>query len=346
MRISLRCDNARPQPRPAFTLVELMVVVALIGILAALVAAAVTRAIPAQQQRNTEMTLRKIDAMLKSHWRAVVEDAKEEFDRKSNPALVNWLNNNLSFLGNDMARAKVIWVKMRCVQQFPMNYGELFFPTGVPLTLCANGPVADANHPIVADSAYWRLLTQRTGINPFPLNGQPPKPSVIPPASPAQAGACLLLALTAKAHKNVKHDEDYFSSGEKADTDGDGQLELVDAWGKPLLFYRWPAGNPDVQALRPTTGIAQQFPDPLDPTGKLFASFWNNNTNAATVIAVEQLIKHPIHQGSGQAWTPYPYYLIPTAVSAGMDGQLSLDQYMTPGTTGYDTDNIYSFLLK
>ncbi|MCA9074133.1 MAG: prepilin-type N-terminal cleavage/methylation domain-containing protein [Planctomycetaceae bacterium] len=35
-------------------------------------------------------------------------------------------------------------------------------------------------------------------------------------------------------------DADAFNGNEVADTDGDGFLELVDAWGNPLRFYRWP----------------------------------------------------------------------------------------------------------
>ncbi len=56
---------------------------------------------------------------------------------------------------------------------------------------------------------------------------------------------------------------------ETADTDNDGLLEIVDAWGHPLRFYRWPtrlvrpngypgtsAGPPPV----PPTGFEDQFP--------------------------------------------------------------------------------------
>ncbi len=34
--------------------------------------------------------------------------------------------------------------------------------------------------------------------------------------------------------------EDAFNGRELADTDGDGNQELIDAWGNPLRFYRWP----------------------------------------------------------------------------------------------------------
>ncbi len=35
-------------------------------------------------------------------------------------------------------------------------------------------------------------------------------------------------------------DKDDFTSKEVQDTDGDGLMEFVDAWGEPLQFYRWP----------------------------------------------------------------------------------------------------------
>ncbi len=34
--------------------------------------------------------------------------------------------------------------------------------------------------------------------------------------------------------------DDAFTGRELADTDGDGHQELIDAWGNPLRFYRWP----------------------------------------------------------------------------------------------------------
>ena len=34
--------------------------------------------------------------------------------------------------------------------------------------------------------------------------------------------------------------ESYFETSEVRDTDGDGLLEFIDAWGRPLRFYRWP----------------------------------------------------------------------------------------------------------
>ena len=76
-----------------------------------------------------------------------------------------------------------------------------------------------------------------------------------------------------------------FTSRDVADTDGDGMLEFIDAWGQPLQFYRWPifygtntaysAGTADSQkgfGGYATTETRQQ--DPLDPNQLLVAPAW------------------------------------------------------------------------
>ncbi len=46
-------------------------------------------------------------------------------------------------------------------------------------------------------------------------------------------------------------DKDDFTSKEVQDTDGDGLMEFVDAWGEPLQFYRWPI----LLSLRRSEGV-------------------------------------------------------------------------------------------
>ncbi len=57
----------------------------------------------------------------------------------------------------------------------------------------------------------------------------------------ADSSELLYLTLTqGKFRGATPVDEDSFTGRELADTDGDTFPELVDAWGKPLRFYRWP----------------------------------------------------------------------------------------------------------
>ena len=50
---------------------------------------------------------------------------------------------------------------------------------------------------------------------------------------------------------------DDFTDREVADTDGDGLLEFVDSWGRPLQFYRWPIYYVSEYGL--AQGLQQRF---------------------------------------------------------------------------------------
>ena len=68
-----------------------------------------------------------------------------------------------------------------------------------------------------------------------------------------------------------------FTSREVMDTDNDGLPELVDAWGEPLQFYRWPIyHDSDFQkGYFPYGSISEERDqNPLDPNQQLVAPAW------------------------------------------------------------------------
>jgi hypothetical protein len=94
---------------------------------------------------------------------------------------------------------------------------------------------------------------------------------------------------------------DDFTDKEVQDTDGDGLPEFVDAWGKPLQFYRWPllyhsdiqrgqvmnnSGGSSWSLVAPYVSIFEtREQDPLDPNQQLMAPAWwlaSSNANAPT----------------------------------------------------------------
>lgn len=130
--------------------------------------------------------------------------------------------------------------------------------------------------------------------------------------------------------------EDTFITTEVADSDGDGLKEFVDAWGRPLRFYRWPTRlikpdginiNRDIAGvffagLPPASAAGFNESDPLnvdaddpqgrilyedDRSGNLLAPLFNASTSYAT----------------GQYATMNTYW-VPLIVSAGEDGILGL----------------------
>src|SRR5438046_3713851 len=56
-----------------------------------------------------------------------------------------------------------------------------------------------------------------------------------------QGSECLYLILSTMRDGD-KSALDYFDATEIGDTDNDGMKEILDGWGTPIEFIRWPAG--------------------------------------------------------------------------------------------------------
>ena len=125
-----------------------------------------------------------------------------------------------------------------------------------------------------------------------------------------------------------------FLASELGDTDGDGLIELIDGWGEPLRFYRWPTRLIRPQGLNQTSlspqdltrtrflmgdGNAQRFlQDPDDDPLATFDKWIRNQQQAASRKALEI-----------EFHTPSTWHS-PLIVSLGSDKLLGL---LEPGQT-------------
>jgi prepilin-type N-terminal cleavage/methylation domain-containing protein len=298
----------RNRRRPAFTLVELIVVVAIIAVLVGLVASSMFRLISGQRADASEQTIRKVMGTLNPQWQDVLKIAENE---PIPPEILN-------MAGGNQARARVIWKKLRLVQEFPMSFAEALTPY----------PPTDGQGN---KNPYYPL----TGVNntlsslyAADLAGK---------GSPGfgEGAICLALALS-RQRGGVRLNLDDLGSTVVVDSGIPGLRMIVDNWRIPLSFQRFPiiseldSSNPGKGTLAQTVGR-----DPLDPQGLLQDPTWNNvnNYNAKLGVYWFEVALHPIHVVI-PPYTPQAWYMVPVVSSAGQD--------KTPGTS----DDIMSYNLR
>jgi prepilin-type N-terminal cleavage/methylation domain-containing protein len=331
--------TAPPARRAGVTLVELLVVMAIIGVLASLTIGAVINVRASQEKSFTEATIKKLMTPLDQGFKAVFDQVREELGNSTNTTLQLILAN---LAGNDMRRAKVIYLKLRLKQEFPSNYADAIAPAagylaGKPAYAATLDP-SIAGQPYESSACLYAALKQsRRGMSAY---------------NPDDIDPNFVRSVTASSGKQVSY--------------------FVDIWGSPLQFYLFPFDNDELndQTLpygNPTT--RQQSRDPQDPEGTLMDPTWryttapNYSNNAKAFMA----LLHPLPSATYptaysklvQNFPDMARNLIPVIVSRGKDGKLGYSTtpdpnynktatFMTidPSAPNDSNDNIISYRLR
>jgi hypothetical protein len=301
-----------------------------------------------QRGSTTEGTIKVVNTLLQRQVTAVIAQA----DKEVIPPVV------FLIAGQHEKRARVIWKKLKLRQAFPMNFKEALTPWDVP---APSSPLKLQPADLPGLAAYRSAITQ-SGL----------APSDNPAEWPKESSSCLVLALRQGFGGNTFSEE---SLGANAlGGDAVGLRRFVDAWGSPLVFYRWPTANKpnppyeldESSPLGPydSNNPKTWFRDPLDPEGLLDSPDWNNPQNFSMKQGVwwfEQYCHTVRDQTLGAKRYQRAHYLLPVIASAGRDGILGLRQpspnspllpdpmaidIATPGAAAGIGDNIYSFRLR
>jgi hypothetical protein len=183
-----------------------------------------------------------------------------------------------------------MWIKLRLTEAFPMTYYELQFP----------GLFYDHT------SKRWVYLippNRRKNV------GYTSKIKTFLPAPDrnTESAACLLVALSVARGEAAALSMDNLPVP-AVDTDGDDIKELVDGFGRPLAFFRFPTLHDE---LRQISG-----PDPLDPKQKLLTMSWWNGGNRAIF---QEVTRYTLDNASNKG-TPWSYFTTPVIMSRGING--------------------------
>jgi type II secretory pathway pseudopilin PulG len=197
-------------------LIEVLVVITLIALLITILGTTVTTSIRKAREAATTTLLQKIDGLLGDRIKGF-ERATKSRDFQT---IVNNRKLSLEAAGVFGVSSEVITAIARkdfYRQLFPQRFEDL--------------GSADANMNGVPDvleavpGVNLTVLATQTGSN----------------RHPTESSELLYFALTRMQSFGVPPvSESDFLDSEFRDTDGDGLMEFVDGWERPLRFYRWP----------------------------------------------------------------------------------------------------------
>lgn len=229
---------SRPTLRPAFTLMELLVVVTVIAILAGMVLGGLNAARETARVAKTRATIAKIDKIIMAKY--------ESYRSRRLPlgsAELEAMAGQYRSLGETpmraLARARMNATRDLMRMEMPDRWNDVVEADGsvrAPLRLPAVPALAQRYWSAFNASRADRKTKERWG--------------------PAECLYQIVMATPGAAGQ--------FQESEIGDSDGDGLKEFRDAWGNPILYLRWPAGfTPGYRADTDLqTGDA---PDPFDP---------------------------------------------------------------------------------
>jgi len=324
--------RASTRPRPAYTLMELIVVIGIIALLASLTASAVFRMQESRRESNTSIHLNKIQMELEKQWKAKVTAISKE----DPPPVVYEITKNADGT-RDNARAKALHMKLRLRQEFPQHFGEVF--SKVTLTFNNQTYIYDGK-PIFKNAIK------------IPLKDAQGRFLEIPEAQ----GAALLALILSQGAGGSTTDVDAIARTKVMDypQQGGGNVSLkvfADEWGNHMAFRRVADDDmTDVLAElnQPPFVAASPSPlpptkaDPQDPEGRLSldASQWittggqNGKVLALTFLAQPDPTARPYIADPFKGWNRGPF-----VISSGKNGLF----YQSNGAWETDLDNLYSY---
>jgi prepilin-type N-terminal cleavage/methylation domain-containing protein len=323
-----------PQPSRGFTLIELLVVIGVIALLMSTGLLVMGNVLQSAREHATRATILKVNGMLQQRAEAMQRylekpsnlAAEKEKTRQflirayqsypNYPPVPAWTIDNAS------DRMWALLTRARKTREaFPQSFLDVYGPDRFPGT-SANDDGGGATNFLSNGAPDINELGRGTNhgdvlafVNAIlSLQSQIDLSKHQPETESAEL---LYLTLTSTESFGVPPiGQDDFSTNEVRDTDGDGLLEFVDAWGKPLRFYRWPTrllrcgedtftGDTNGNSAVDTAGVTA-WPDPT------YA-----NLLISTLPSLTKESDGPLTRDPNDGFGLFDYYIIKAADANG-----------------------------
>jgi prepilin-type N-terminal cleavage/methylation domain-containing protein len=280
-----------------FTLVELLVTIAIIGILAGLALSALSVARESARANATRATIAKLHVILMKRYESYLT-------RRIPLAFSSYLDTSGNPLSPaEAAQDRLVAIRDMMRMEMPDRDNDVVdAPVPLPNSrVLVNGQLTTLSVPRPAISLlYYNRVTA------FPRNGL---------NAPAEY---LYMIVSMGSPEDMQQ----FSTSEIADTDHNGYPEFVDGWGRPIFFLRWApgfspytAGGPDFSAFSDIqSGNPVKYHDPFDTRNVDSSAF-----KLMPLIYSAGPLAHMYYNSGGTRQDAWPGLLIedPTSGSGG-----------------------------
>jgi prepilin-type N-terminal cleavage/methylation domain-containing protein len=228
---------ANLRKRRGFTLMELLIVMLIISILAALALTALQGAAEEAKADRTRVIIAKLDQLVMQRY--------DEYRTKPLPIRVP-----PGTAPRTAALYRLAAMRELMRMELPDRRSDVFDVTDLSYETVAT---AGLNNAALQRTYYRKAVTAVVGNN---LNNW----------TVGHEGAECLYLIVSTMHDGDKNALDFFMPGEIGDVDEDGMREILDGWGNPIQFLRWaPAFTLENGAITLQSGNASVAPDSRDP---------------------------------------------------------------------------------
>ncbi len=322
--------------RKAFTLVEILVVIVILGIMGAMVTTAVSGVTTTAKQSRTKTIISIVDSVLAEHY----ANLKYRQLPVEIPDLFTDVNGGagevgLEVLASEAARVRLMMMRDLQRMEIPDRLSDI---TTAPSAMYAatNQVLIDNNGDVIntRDQKNQRRIMVVTWYSPNAtfLDGGDNIPSRLaayrnrmpaglftsPDATKralANQGAECLYLIMATSFVGGSPALEAIPAANIGDTDNDGLQEILDGWGNPLGFIRWPVGYFD-----PEVSIDTTIPDDFDLFRSDYAYTMVPNSPSSSAGAYDVFTGSNFRNSS----TIKPWSMRPLVFSAGPDGEYGI----------------------